>query len=328
MTQYELLKVNGDIDNSVLAGFVLADASENTLTTIALATGTKVLNGTRREEVANIGPLFVHDCHAEVLARRALQCWIWEHLDSHFVDGELQPHMSIHFYTSSPPCGDCCVHELQEGTSVQTGAKPFGCNQSELMKSPPNVVRGKPGRGPRSQSVSCSDKVCLWLNVGIEGALLSHYIKKLHLACVYAGGSRLETLERAFFSRVGRNAHTKVVVDVSSWSERNESPSAASYVWWEGSQGELIAAKCGRRFGVIAKRETDMRFVSRVCDAKMLERFCMRRGVTDMTLGEAKSSATAYLDRKSAIKTAMIAHGAPWCVKFEAETNWQLPKLA
>lgn len=320
---YEAMKLKGDIDNSVLAGFLLFDSVKNELRVISFATGTKLLSGVQREQTAPNGPIFVHDCHAEVLARRALQCFIWENLDTYFADRRLKQHLSLHFYSSSPPCGDCCVHEIDGNVSVQTGAKPFGCDQHELAKSPPNVVRGKPGRGPRAQSVSCSDKLCLWLNCGVEGSLLSRFVDTLQISSVCIGGGTKSSCLRAFYGRLGVDPVVPILVGDSKWALRNDSPSASSFIWWDDHR-EMIAAKCGRKFGVIEKRQTDPRFFSAICDAEMMRRFCRKANIAEATLGEIKEMVRGYSDRKEKVKEKLISYGYPWCQKFEAERNWKL----
>ena len=323
---YEAMKVKGDIDNSVLAGFLLFDSEKKELKVVSLATGTKILSGAQREQTSQIGPVFVHDCHAEVLARRALQCWIWDNMDSCFCGRRLKPNLSLHFYSSSPPCGDCCVHEIGGEVSVQTGAKPFGCEQSDLVRTPPNVVRGKPGRGSRSQSVSCSDKICVWLNCGVEGSLLSRFVDKIGVESVCIGGGNEASCVRAFYGRIGAEPTAKVLVKDSEWAQRNDSPSASSFVWWDGetTHKELIAAKCGRKVGVIEKRQTDPRFFPGVCDAEMMRRFAEKAKLPPTaTMEEIKGMVTEYKARKDKVKEKLISYGYPWCAKFEAERKWK-----
>lgn len=51
------------------------------------------------------------------------------------------------------------------------------------------ALRTKPGRGERTLSMSCSDKIARWLGVGIQGALISHFLQQpISLETVVVGG--------------------------------------------------------------------------------------------------------------------------------------------
>ncbi|KAG8817216.1 hypothetical protein FRC17_011323 [Serendipita sp. 399] len=82
-----------------------------------------------------------------------------------------------------------------------------------------DVVRTKPGRGdsPRTNAMSCSDKIALWSVVGIQGALaVSLGLQPIHIDTITIGSVKgvdlLETREeliyqdclRAFFGRLER----------------------------------------------------------------------------------------------------------------------------
>jgi hypothetical protein len=322
LSQYAALKLKGDIDNSVLSAFLLSDSLSKSLTVISLGMGTKLLSGEHRSASTNIGPVLVHDCHAEVLAHRGLQCYLWSRLDT---IRSFPPHLTLHFYSSTPPCGDCCVHQFPDSISVQTGAKPFGWSHDDLARSPPNVVRGKPGRGSRSQSVSCSDKLCLWINAGFEGSLLSEFTDRITVGSVCIGDGNAQSCERALFGRVGQLIGARIVTGKTDWKQMNESPSAAAFVWWEGApkDGELISAKCGRKMGVVEKRQQDRRQFSLICDAVMIERYCLRKGIAEGCLREIKAQRSPYAERKAEIKAKLIQHGGEWAQKFEEEREWK-----
>ncbi|KAH0794753.1 tRNA-specific adenosine deaminase 1 [Histomonas meleagridis] len=328
ISQYNILHPKGDVDNSVLSGFLLFDNNTQALSILSLATGTKLMSGDQREKTSSIGPVFLHDCHAEILAHRGFQVWVWNNLDMIFQNGELPPNLTIHFYSSTPPCGDCCVHQVNNTVLTQTGSKPFGCDQSQLSTTPPNVVRGKPGHGSRSQSVSCSDKLCIWVNCGAEGSLLSNFVKTIKISSICIGEGTLETINRAINERVNNKENkTKIFVGQSKWKQKDNSPSSSSFVWWKGCQknGELIAAKYGRKLGVIPKRQEDPRFYSLICDAAMLNRFMERaENKENISLKNTKEKETEFSRRKNEIKKILIGYGGDWAKKFQQEREWIL----
>jgi hypothetical protein len=225
-----------------LATIVAHDSLKNgKLTVIGLGVGTKFLSeSTLRDEAqsSEYGRR-VRDCHAEVLARRAfrrqLTLEILQDLKSSST-GALRPDgilersttsssyrlrsgVTIHFYTSSAPCGNATLkkfakmskekyredlgpeewpkdpHEPIHGSSIKLGQFALlikkdseSSTVDETLVPPPSNPKAWPamisddwtppgttivGTKHKGSIHTCSDKICRWNYLGLQGSLLA-----------------------------------------------------------------------------------------------------------------------------------------------------------
>lgn len=100
------------------------------------------------------------------------------------------------------------------------------------------AVRTKPGRGDPTLSLSCSDKLAKWCQLGLQGTLLSIFLDKpIFISSFTLAGETpysQEALQRAFFHRIGKecnvNLHqSRFTFDFQKSPDRL--PCSSSVVW-------------------------------------------------------------------------------------------------
>jgi double stranded RNA-specific editase B len=162
---------------------------------ICITTGTKSFHN---NSVTSNGQL-LNDCHAEIIARRCLIRYLYEQI-KFLIDGQsnesifeiiqdnnrfrLRSSIHFHLYISKAPCGDSRIFSLQDISSEKL-------NQ-ELKKSRGLLgtkIKFNDGTIPvlaktiyqniqtwdgildneRCLSMSCSDKLCRWNFIGLQG---------------------------------------------------------------------------------------------------------------------------------------------------------------
>ncbi|XP_025193082.1 tRNA-specific adenosine deaminase 1 isoform X2 [Melanaphis sacchari] len=296
----------------------------------------------------------------------------------------LRPGVTFHFFSSHTPCGDASIFPKDGGKRLavdndsigpeakrrktndneddnndihRTGAKCLSVETRQDPRLPGaayhavGAVRTKPGRGDRTLSVSCSDKLLRWYTSGIQGALLSLFVEPLYLSSLTIGGGcpySESALRRAVIERANRfddedtrspsipplrlarsdlefkYAKHRVAIDCK--------PCPSSVVWWEDNYGSGVVGGMsvsggrhevlvnGRKQGA-TKKAVDGKATgsSALCKKSLLDvcrNLLVNDGDTtgrDVTYAQFKLRATSYQHRWAAVRRRL----GFWTVKPE-----------
>lgn len=224
---------------TVLAS-ILAE-KEGKLEVIALATGTKCVGETQMSEKGLVvndchAEVLCRRAFLLFLMREMAQfrstgksAYLEETEDSDKL--QMKASIRLHLYVSQTPCGFASEYAKKDGK--REAVERFAVKQRKSKrvrleaavedtgdlsedhadedmhlsgaKFVDDVVRlsTKPGRGEPSLSYSCSDKICLWSLLGLQGAALSLLLRPVYLASIVISGEMDEAVaSRALSSRV------------------------------------------------------------------------------------------------------------------------------
>ncbi|KAJ6638122.1 Double-stranded RNA-specific editase Adar [Pseudolycoriella hygida] len=192
----------------VLAGIVMTTEDGTSLENakvVSIGTGTRCMYNVKEDDQG----LVLHDMHAEVLARRNFVRFLFDQLkqledkkSSIFLSNgkeiQLKEGIGFHMYINAIPCGDArvfslkgCQHVKNEATKGSLRVKVHG--GTEPLSE--NMVR--------MSSMSCCDKLAKWNVLGLQGRLLSKFIKPVYLKSIVLGSSYMPThLYRSIIGRL------------------------------------------------------------------------------------------------------------------------------
>jgi len=142
---------------------------------ISIATGNTCLDETNLI-YADDGTA-LHDCHAEILARRGLIKFFFEQIkqskdnkssifeyNSTINKYQLHENITFHMYISSLPCGNASLNISSNSIRYKQGQ-----TEGTLLASTSST---------KYPIKSCSDKICRWNILGIQGGLLINFLTK------------------------------------------------------------------------------------------------------------------------------------------------------
>ncbi|CAG9856206.1 unnamed protein product [Phyllotreta striolata] len=212
----------------VISGIVMTRNSDiSTAQVICVTTGTKCISG----EYISMTGATLNDMHAEILSRRCLLLYFYDQLDvlnspephrsifeRNYSDGrrfKLKDDVEFHLFINTAPCGDARIfspHEdnnsvdkhpsrLSRGqlrTKIESGEGTIPVKNVSRIQTWDGILQGE-----RLLTMSCSDKICRWNVLGLQGALLSYFLDPIYLKTIVLGSLLKEShLYRAICGRI------------------------------------------------------------------------------------------------------------------------------
>ncbi|MCI4374778.1 hypothetical protein PGIGA_G00010020 [Pangasianodon gigas] len=203
------------LGRKILATIIMKRGADSLGTVVSLGTGNRCVKG---EELSLKGDT-VNDCHAEIISRRGFIRFLYSELMKHWDSPEednifkvaedgllkIKDDITFHLYISTAPCGDGALFDksctelaevtgsahmplfenVKQGklrTKVENGEGTIPVESSAIVPTWDGIQHGE-----RLRTMSCSDKILRWNVLGLQGALLSHFIHPVYLKSITLG---------------------------------------------------------------------------------------------------------------------------------------------
>ncbi|XP_039558240.1 double-stranded RNA-specific adenosine deaminase isoform X2 [Passer montanus] len=361
------------LGRKILAAIIMRRGDKGLGVVVSIGTGNRCVKG---EELSLKGET-VNDCHAEIISRRGFVRFLYSELmkydpsnpssaeESIFEQAggkklKIKSSVTFHLYVSTAPCGDgalfdkSCSDQANEmgqaqhqplfenpkqgklRTKVENGEGTIPVESSDIVPTWDGIQHGE-----RLRTMSCSDKILRWNILGLQGALLSHFLEPVYLHSVTLGYLYSQGhLTRAICCRMERDGSTlkeklqapyhinhpevgRVSVYDSARQTGKTKESSVNWCLADESEVEILDGTKGKVDGV----KLD---VSRVSKRKMFTLFqqlCAKNNRRDLqgfsVYSDAKKAATAYQAAKQSFFSTLqeLGYGS-WIRKPQEEENF------
>ncbi|XP_016044736.2 double-stranded RNA-specific adenosine deaminase isoform X1 [Erinaceus europaeus] len=360
------------LGRKILAAIIMKKDVEDLGVVVSLGTGNRCVKG----DSLSLKGETVNDCHAEIISRRGFIRFLYSELmkynhhtakDSIFElakGGEklqIKKTVSFHLYISTAPCGDgalfdkSCSDRAMENsdsrhypvfenpkqgklrTKVENGEGTIPVESSDIVPTWDGIRLGE-----RLRTMSCSDKILRWNVLGLQGALLTHFLQPVYLKSVTLGYLFSQGhLTRAICCRMTRDGnsfqdglrypftvnHPKVGRVSVYDSKRQSGKTKETSLNWCLNDGYDLEILDGTR-GTVDGPGNELSRVSKKNIFLLFKKLCSfrsRRDLLKLSYGEAKKAARDYEIAKNYFKKSLRDMGyGNWISKPQEEKNFYL----
>ncbi|XP_054038556.1 double-stranded RNA-specific adenosine deaminase isoform X2 [Rissa tridactyla] len=361
------------LGRKILAAIIMRRGSKGLGVVVSIGTGNRCVKG---EELSLKGET-VNDCHAEIISRRGFVRFLYSELmkydpsnpssaeESIFEPAggkrlKIKSSVTFHLYVSTAPCGDGALFDKscsdqasvvgqaqhqplfenpKQGklrTKVENGEGTIPVESSDIVPTWDGIQHGE-----RLRTMSCSDKILRWNVLGLQGALLSHFIEPVYLSSVTLGYLYSQGhLTRAICCRLARDGNVlqgklqapyhinhpevgRVSVYDSARQTGKTKESSVNWCLADESEVEVLDGTKGKVDGP----KLDVSRVSKRRMFALFQQLCAKNDCKDLqnlsVYSDAKEAAAGYQEAKQRFFSALEEMGyGSWIRKPQEEDNF------